>query len=550
MLWIINIRNTSFLWGHLGEMAATDQNMMTKKLSSLFVYFHLFLLLVCSKPVPHSIVRFLPGFSGSLPFYLETGYLSVDETNDVQLFYYFVKSERSPEEDPVVLWLTGGPGCSALTGLAYEIGPLYFKVEKYNGSLPTLTLNPHSWTKVSNIIFLDAPVLTGFSYSTTFQGSMTGDTLSAEQTYNFLRKWFIDHPDFLSNPLYVAGDSYSGFIVPIIVQNIADGIEAGHEPLMNLKGYVLGNPLTDPIAEGNSKIRFAHCMAILSDELYESLKKNCGGEYVNVDPCNVPCLKDLNEYSKCIEKLNEAMILEPSCSETYFSKAKEMSSGRRSLDEKSSDFFLSPSSIPALYCREYGYMLGYYWANNKNVQNALHIRKGTIREWIRCNRHLNYKFELQSSVQYHLNLSARGFRSLIYSGDHDMNVPFMATQAWIRSLNYSIIDDWRRWFSGDQIGGYSTPSTYITISYLISPFSFASRANETILLESDNSSVFLSCRYTRTYSNKMTFATVKGYPNSAVLLEARASSNLIESITEFAIHAYLEYPDVHFEWRL
>lgn len=51
-------------------------------------------------------------------------YVEVDEVNGVHLFYYFVRSERerSPGDDPVVLWLTGGPGCSVLTALAYEIG--------------------------------------------------------------------------------------------------------------------------------------------------------------------------------------------------------------------------------------------------------------------------------------------------------------------------------------------------------------------------------------------------------------------------------------------
>jgi len=33
------------------------------------------------------------------------------------------------------------------------VGPLNFKVEEYNGSLPKLVLNPYSWTKVK-IFFL------------------------------------------------------------------------------------------------------------------------------------------------------------------------------------------------------------------------------------------------------------------------------------------------------------------------------------------------------------------------------------------------------------
>lgn len=44
------------------------------------------------------------------------------ELGDVELFYYFVESEDDPKSDPLMLWLTGGPGCSALSGLLYEIG--------------------------------------------------------------------------------------------------------------------------------------------------------------------------------------------------------------------------------------------------------------------------------------------------------------------------------------------------------------------------------------------------------------------------------------------
>ena len=49
--------------------------------------------------------------------------MGLGETDDdMQVFYYFIKSENNPKKDPLMLWLTGGPGCSSFSGLFYEIG--------------------------------------------------------------------------------------------------------------------------------------------------------------------------------------------------------------------------------------------------------------------------------------------------------------------------------------------------------------------------------------------------------------------------------------------
>lgn len=74
--------------------------------------------------------------------------MTIDETRGKNLFYYFVASERNPSEDPVVLWLNGGPGCSSFDGFVYEHGPFNFQQGNGSGNLPQLHLNPYSWSKV------------------------------------------------------------------------------------------------------------------------------------------------------------------------------------------------------------------------------------------------------------------------------------------------------------------------------------------------------------------------------------------------------------------
>ncbi|TMW81785.1 hypothetical protein EJD97_007876, partial [Solanum chilense] len=156
----------------------------------LFFLITLFVQYVQSVPQNSSIVEYLPGFDGPLPFYLETGYIGVAKSEEVQLFYYFVKSESDPKKDPILLWVAGGPGCSSFTGLVYEVGPLAFGQKAYNGSLPFLVSRPYSWTRFASIIFLDEPLNTGFSYATTSTGHNYTDLQACGQVYEFLQKVF------------------------------------------------------------------------------------------------------------------------------------------------------------------------------------------------------------------------------------------------------------------------------------------------------------------------------------------------------------------------
>jgi serine carboxypeptidase-like clade 4 len=52
------------------------------------------------------------------------------------------------KEDPLVLWMTGGPGCASELALFYENGPF-----KITNNL-TLEWNNYGWDKVHSVFFL------------------------------------------------------------------------------------------------------------------------------------------------------------------------------------------------------------------------------------------------------------------------------------------------------------------------------------------------------------------------------------------------------------
>ncbi|CAN7121072.1 unnamed protein product [Brassica rapa subsp. narinosa] len=440
-------------------------------------------------------VKYLPGLEGPLPFELETGYVSVGESGDVELFYYFVKSERNPDKDPLMIWLTGGPGCSSICGFLFANANIFFldKGER-------LVTNFIMLSSVANILYLESPAGSGYSYAKTRRAAETSDTKQIHQIDQFLRSWFVDHPEFISNSFYVGGDSYSGKIVPGVVQQISLGNEKGLTPLINIQqGYVLGNPAVRTNLEPNHRVSFAHRMGLISDELHESLERNCGGKFFNVDPSNAKCSNGLLAYHQCISEIYIEQILLPNCKVDYVladisqTLPNIRTSRRRELKEFSRN---DSSSLPPPSCFTYRYFLSAFWANDENVRRALGVKKG-FGKWSRCNtQNIPYTYDIHNAIPYHVNNSLKCYSfCILINGDHDMMIPFSSTEAWIKSLNYSIVDDWRPWMmTSNQVAGY-----------------------------------------TRTYANKMTFATIKA-TNSKPFLSSLEEEDTLLSIIQTNAH--------------
>lgn len=244
------------------------------------------------------------------------------------------------------------------------------------------------------------------------------------------------HPKFIRSPFYVGGDSYGGKIVPIVVQEISNGNEIELWPKINLKGYIVGNPLTteDELLY-RSRIKYGHRVSILSDDLYESSRIVCNEDnFIKPDANNTACLNALQaivDASGPRNQFNLDNVLEPQCPDVKPSKT---------------------------WCRKQTEVLMNVWTNHKIVREALQVREGTIHDnhWVRCNRSLPYTLDVQSSFSYHQNLSKNSIRALIYSGDQDMFIPYVGTVEWIQRLDIPIDVNWRPWFVDGQVTGYVT----------------------------------------------------------------------------------------------
>ncbi|KFZ13471.1 hypothetical protein V501_03688 [Pseudogymnoascus sp. VKM F-4519 (FW-2642)] len=164
-----------------------------------------------------------------------SGYLD-DEENDKHLFYWFFESRNDPVNDPVVLWLNGGPGCSSLTGLFLELGPSSIDKDL------KLHNNPYSWNANASVIFLDQPVNVGYSYS---GGSVSNTVAAGKDVYALLTLFFQQFPQYAKQDFHIAGESYAGHYIPVFTSEIL----AHKKRNINLKSILIGNGLTDGLTQ-------------------------------------------------------------------------------------------------------------------------------------------------------------------------------------------------------------------------------------------------------------------------------------------------------------
>jgi cathepsin A (carboxypeptidase C) len=124
------------------------------------------------------------------------------------------------KDTPLLVWLDGGPGASSMIGMLMVHGPCLLNL-KTN----TTKFNPDAWTEFFNVIYLDQPAGTGFSYVDDSENPDAYPKRSEESAFDFivaLELFRVAFEDLEHAPLYVAGESYAGQYVPVYAAAILD----------------------------------------------------------------------------------------------------------------------------------------------------------------------------------------------------------------------------------------------------------------------------------------------------------------------------------------
>ncbi|TYG82211.1 hypothetical protein ES288_D01G069200v1 [Gossypium darwinii] len=213
----------------------------------------------------------LPG-QPNVNFRQFSGYIDVDPNAGRSLFYYFVEAENDPLSLPLTIWLTGGPGCSSVGDSFVGIGPF-----TTTNNARCLKRNPYAWTKVSNMLFIDSPIGSGWSYSNTNSDYQAGDVSTNDDLVVFILKWFQKYPIFKFRDLYLGGTSYAGHFVPNLANTLLQCNTESKSLRFNVKGVVLGDPLLRYKLDILAEYELYASKGMIPKKLYKQILKHFNG---------------------------------------------------------------------------------------------------------------------------------------------------------------------------------------------------------------------------------------------------------------------------------
>jgi cathepsin A (carboxypeptidase C) len=398
-------------------------------------------------------VKALPGWSKALPSPWYSGYLSFGKKH---LHYVFVNALEHSEDAPVVLWMNGGPGCSSMDALFYEHGPLLVSEDGAQ-----LVENPYTWTKLANVLYLEAPVGVGYSYSEdpADMQKLTDDSTAADNL-QALKEFFKGFPELKKNPFYVTGESYGGVYVPTLSLKIFQDASVD----WNMKGFAVGNGVFDWKLMQQSHIPFLYGHGAISPRMMANLDKACQGDYVDTSE---ECQKLVSQVDAKTSELNFYDYYRD-CYQS--SDLKKLLTGPRLAKEPDlyQELIKAPRPPhPALQtlvgadvpCIDS--VGGTTYLGKAEVRTALHIEP-SLDAWEICSSKIGYQRNMQYSAPELYKVMKDKYKILVYNGDTDMACDYVADSWGVDMVNATVDSemDWVPWTlrkgNGQQAAGFVT----------------------------------------------------------------------------------------------
>ncbi|OJD19259.1 hypothetical protein AJ78_00789 [Emergomyces pasteurianus Ep9510] len=377
-------------------------------------------LSVTAKSAADYFVHSLPGQPDGPLLKMHAGHIEVTPETSGHLFFWHFANRHIADKQRTVIWLNGGPGCSSEDGALMEIGP--YRVTKDR----KLNYTDGSWDEFANLLFVDQPVGTGFSYVSTGAYIHDLDEM-ASQFVTFMEKWFKLFPHYEHDDLYIAGESYAGQYIPYIARAILDRNKdkkvQSKDRQWNLKGLLIGNGWISPQHQYLAYLPYAHQEGIIQG----------GSEASN---------RVEEQISKCIKKLNvedsTGTVHIPDCEAILQAIIEETHKDNRCInvydvrltDEYNACGMNWPPDLKNIepYLRD------------KQVVKALHINSDKQTGWTECAGAVGGAFKAlksKPSVELLPGLLEEGLPILIFSGQKDLICCHMGTEDMIKNMKWS-----------------------------------------------------------------------------------------------------------------
>eukprot|EP01038_Epipyxis_sp_PR26KG_P014955 gene14955-20117_t len=341
-----------------------------------------------------------------------SGYFSVDSGLDKNYFYWLFESRSSPSDDPLIMWLTGGPGCSSQLALLSENGPCTVSQDGKS----TIN-NPYAWNSNANIMWIDQPAHVGFSYGRKGTDYDHNETEVGEDMYNFLQEFFKGHPEYAEKPFFVFGESYGGHYAPAVASRIFNGNKNNEGLKINLQGVGVGNGLTDPLVQykyyPEMAMNNSYGIKTVSEDDYSKMVKHLPG-------CTALTVACQANSSLCDQAYTYCNLVETT---PYYNTGLNPYDIRKPCGDSS-------------LCYDFTNIETFL--NLDSTRQALHV-SSKVDKWETCNTAVDVAFMsdwMRNYQQVIIPMLEGGVRVLIYAGDVDFICNWMGNKAWTLGLTW------------------------------------------------------------------------------------------------------------------